>query len=360
MTPTLVPLGAAVPSLVRWGLSSNADLVFRTLVTFGPRTERTLAVELGLPARRTAEALAELRECGAAAATADARTTTRVWTARPATVVVEHLRRRRMHVVDPRFTIRSHHDVVRALRNSGIAAALPLHTLPSLAGEFAAGLRYLPSRELTRRRLAELAGTKVRRVLSMNTAQAIDAESARAASPLDLAMAERGVQIRVLMPPPADGDDLDVSGHLVNGTSFQRYESAGIPLKLFVFDRERALLPADPADLERGYLEVAHAGVLDALIALFDRHWQSAAAEHRAGLLPIELSERERQLVTLLAAGHTDHTAAQRLRISARSVTGILRSLMDRLGVDNRFQLGLALGSLQVAVPPSISINGES
>jgi DNA-binding CsgD family transcriptional regulator len=68
----------------------------------------------------------------------------------------------------------------------------------------------------------------------------------------------------------------------------------------------------------------------------------------------IVLSVRERDLVDLLAAGHTDVTAAEELRISSRSVTNTLRALMDRLGVDNRFQLGLALGALRVTVPPSL------
>ena len=67
------------------------------------------------------------------------------------------------------------------------------------------------------------------------------------------------------------------------------------------------------------------------------------------GLRKITLSDRERDLIALLAQGHTDIAAAEQLGISARSVTNILRSLMDRLGVDNRFQLGLALGFLRKA-----------
>ena len=43
------------------------------------------------------------------------------------------------------------------------------------------------------------------------------------------------------------------------------------------------------------------------------------------------------------------------MRISARSITGIMRTMMDRLGVENRFQLGLALGALRVASPPSLT-----
>jgi DNA-binding CsgD family transcriptional regulator len=71
------------------------------------------------------------------------------------------------------------------------------------------------------------------------------------------------------------------------------------------------------------------------------------------GLPNITLLERERELIALLAEGHTDVTAAERLGISPRSVTNILRSLMDRLGVENRFQLGLALGFLRKAHAPA-------
>jgi DNA-binding CsgD family transcriptional regulator len=59
---------------------------------------------------------------------------------------------------------------------------------------------------------------------------------------------------------------------------------------------------------------------------------------------PLVLDVRERTLLYLLATGLTDSSAARRLRVSPRTVTNVLRSLMDRLGVNNRYQLGLALG----------------
>ncbi|MFI6699026.1 helix-turn-helix transcriptional regulator [Streptomyces sp. NPDC050509] len=65
--------------------------------------------------------------------------------------------------------------------------------------------------------------------------------------------------------------------------------------------------------------------------------------ERLAAVMPLD--ERQRKLVALLLAGHTDASAAGRLGVSPRTVTNILRSLMDRLGVDNRFQLGVAIGS---------------
>ncbi|MGI5239076.1 LuxR C-terminal-related transcriptional regulator [Dactylosporangium sp. CA-139066] len=58
----------------------------------------------------------------------------------------------------------------------------------------------------------------------------------------------------------------------------------------------------------------------------------------------LALDGRESALLSLLLAGHTDASAARRLQISPRTVTNILRALMDRAGVNNRFQLGVVLG----------------
>jgi DNA-binding NarL/FixJ family response regulator len=54
----------------------------------------------------------------------------------------------------------------------------------------------------------------------------------------------------------------------------------------------------------------------------------------------LSLAPCETTVVTLLTQGHTDASVARELRISERSVTNIVRSIMDRVGVDNRFQLG--------------------
>jgi DNA-binding NarL/FixJ family response regulator len=69
---------------------------------------------------------------------------------------------------------------------------------------------------------------------------------------------------------------------------------------------------------------------------------------------PIALAPRERALLRLLAAGHTDTSAARRLYVSPRTVTNMLRALMDQLGVNNRFQLGIALGLHTATAPQSL------
>jgi DNA-binding NarL/FixJ family response regulator len=59
---------------------------------------------------------------------------------------------------------------------------------------------------------------------------------------------------------------------------------------------------------------------------------------------PIALDRRQRALLCLLVAGYTDASVARRLRVSPRTVTYLVRALMDELGVANRFQLGIVLG----------------
>jgi DNA-binding CsgD family transcriptional regulator len=59
----------------------------------------------------------------------------------------------------------------------------------------------------------------------------------------------------------------------------------------------------------------------------------------------VELTAREAAVVELLAAGHTDVSAGRQLGVSTRTISYAVRGLMDRLGVENRFQLGLALGA---------------
>ncbi|WP_255945423.1 LuxR C-terminal-related transcriptional regulator [Streptomyces odontomachi] len=77
-----------------------------------------------------------------------------------------------------------------------------------------------------------------------------------------------------------------------------------------------------------------------------DRPGQPAHAVFRLALPnSLTLDERQLKLLSLLLAGSTDVSAAHRLGVSRRTVTNMLRSLMNQLGVNNRFQLGVALGT---------------
>jgi DNA-binding NarL/FixJ family response regulator len=111
-----------------------------------------------------------------------------------------------------------------------------------------------------------------------------------------------------------------------------------------IFDRTVALVPLNPANTAAGAVEIEEPSVVEKLLAMFLREWQQAREIGHQGPRAVELSPRETAIVDLLAAGHTDVSAAHRLGVSTRTVSYALRRLMDRFGVDNRFQLGLALG----------------
>lgn len=347
---TTLTVGAAIPSLTRWGLSSDADLVFRTLTTFGPRLARELAGELGLTRQRVESALSELHECGAAAATMRDNRTLQ-WRSRPAAEVVQRLRARRLRPSSGVAAVRRQRAIFDTLNARLGGLGVPI--TPPVGGLVEDGIRYLPNRPLSRQRLATAMRQERHEHIVINNEESQHAD-VTPALPYDEEGFPRGVHFRIIDQPPLDGDTLSPAQDFV-GPDYQIRTSVDTPLKLFICDRRTAFVLADPADVDRGYLEITHAGVIGALVEIFESRW-SAAVDTRVGGVPlVELNRREHDLVKLLAYGHTDVTAAQELRISARSVTNTLRALMDRLGVDNRFQLGLALGALEVIMPPALA-----
>ena len=347
---SVLPLGAPIPSLSRWGLTSDADLVFRTLATFGAQQARTLASDLGLARQRVESALAELHECGAAAVvTGSGRAMS--WSSRPVDEVVRRLRLRRLRPAETSGLVRRHQVVFDLINRQLAGVGLPV--APVLAGPVSQMVVYHPDRALARRRIAQVMNTERHERLVINNEQSESADVSRVQT-FDPRRFQASISRRVLGQPPGDGDTISVErDQALPGYAFR--ETLDTPLKLFVCDRRTAFMAADPADLERGYFEITHPAVLETLVRLFEARWSAAIDPRLHGVPLITLSERELDLVGLLALGHTDVTAAEHLRISARSVTNTLRALMDRLGVDNRFQLGLALGAMDVTVPPSLT-----
>lgn len=66
------------------------------------------------------------------------------------------------------------------------------------------------------------------------------------------------------------------------------------------------------------------------------------------------LTPREQALVALLAGGASDQSAADQLGVSRRTVVYTLTGLMQRYGVENRFQLALVLGATGAAPLPTV------
>lgn len=72
---------------------------------------------------------------------------------------------------------------------------------------------------------------------------------------------------------------------------------------------------------------------------------------------PEPLSEREREIVQLLAAGHDNRTIAARLHLSEKTVGNRLSEIFQKLGVTNRTQA--ALVAVQRGLIPPVPPQGE-
>lgn len=77
-------------------------------------------------------------------------------------------------------------------------------------------------------------------------------------------------------------------------------------------------------------------------------HWREAPGRVRVGS-SVELTEREREVLRLIALGHTNTEIARLLFLSVRTVENHRASLMRKLGVHSRAELVRQAGQLGLA-----------
>jgi DNA-binding CsgD family transcriptional regulator len=118
---------------------------------------------------------------------------------------------------------------------------------------------------------------------------------------------------------------------------------ATLPPRMLIFDRETAVLPADPADTRAGALCTREPGIIASLVALFEQTWRLAAplGADRCQGADSDLTHGERELLALLSGGLTDEAAGKRLGVSVRTVRRQMAALMERLEATSRFEAGL-------------------
>lgn len=147
----------------------------------------------------------------------------------------------------------------------------------------------------------------------------------------------RGVRYRVLVPDSARTapvlarqlTKLALAGAAIRTVPDVRTDT-------LIIDRMTTVYPAD-----HGVAPFRLPGVVTTAVEHFERVWSAAAPllpSDRAG--SCELTDRERELLQLLATGRTDAAAADELEISVRTVRRLVSGIMDRLGARSRFMAG--------------------
>ncbi|TWF82761.1 helix-turn-helix domain-containing protein [Kitasatospora viridis] len=236
----------------------------------------------------------------------------------------------------------------RAAATRLIAQQVVQQVGPGPAGGRGAGAtattEHLVGADAVQDRLDQLVAGATTEVLSLVPGNAVPEDALRAAKAADTVTLGRGVICRIVYqdairnhpPTLAYGRWLAEQGAQVRIT-------AVLPQRLLIADRRAAVVPIDPDKPWAGRVHTDDPGIVHQLVALFENVWAGAAPLEPAR--PLErgtgLTNVERSLLQLLAAGATDEVTARQLGISTRTVRRIMADLMARLDADSRFEAGI-------------------
>lgn len=191
-------------------------------------------------------------------------------------------------------------------------------------------------------RLAELVGeveSQVRTFVT-NRPSRPALEEARVS---DRALLDRGVTVRSIGLDSVRSDRRFMA-HLAwfRESGAQIRTTPTLPLRLLIFDDDVALLAQDPADPSVGAVVLHGKGLIAAVSALFDLHWERGVDPFgEAAARPSPLTPSERGLIKMLAQGHKDEACARNLDVSVRTVRRMVADLTERVGAGSRFELAI-------------------
>lgn len=196
--------------------------------------------------------------------------------------------------------------------------------------------------ETVRATLTELAALATTAVDSMAPGGAQSEHAIRAALPLDKELLGRGVALRSLFLDSARSHaptfrylkDIHDAGARVRTTSL-------LPTRILIYDRRTAIVPLDAQNTARGAVVVRDLPLLNLLNHLFELYWDQATPLDACRTQPMELSDLERTVLRLMAAGQLDEAISRHIGLSVRTTRRIISDLTRRLGAGSRFQAGV-------------------
>jgi len=225
-----------------------------------------------------------------------------------------------------------------------------LTLLPALraAVDDAAMNTVLEGNETAREFLAELGGSLQRELLTVHSGGALPQEAIDAALPQDLAVLERGVEVKTIYLTSAVRS-LPTLAYL------ERLSEAGaqvrirdtLPFRMVLADGNTAVCSMKWAEGRSGAVVVRGGAFVQLLRRMFDFCWAEATPMTRSVGRPLgtdpagRLDDEQRLMLRLLADGLTDQAIARQLGVAPRTFTRKLRTLFEELGIESRFQAGV-------------------
>ncbi|MGJ6962065.1 LuxR C-terminal-related transcriptional regulator [Streptosporangium sp. G11] len=313
------------------GIGSAEETVYRTILENPSHGVTELSLELGWPVHRIRATLDELAKLSLLRPSWEEPDVLRL--VRPEVGLAALLAREEAALLAKQQEIERSRTAVAQM----IAAYGDQH--PARSGD---GSETLAGIDTIRGRIEELVSECRQELLGFESKSAQTPENIAASRPLDEALLDRGVAIRIIYPDSVRNDQA-TTGYAtwLTGNGGQVRTTPGLPLRMLIFDRRAALLPTDPANSGDGAVLLRGAGVVAALIALFEQTWGAASplgGERRRD--EKGLSGQEREVLRLLSTGLTDEAVARRLDVSVRTLRRVTAELMERLEARSRFQAG--------------------
>ncbi len=133
----------------------------------------------------------------------------------------------------------------------------------------------------------------------------------------------------------------DVLAARAEGGEVQRFLTR-VPMTFVVVDDASCLIEWSSINEPgpQGIL-VQTRGLVLAALAVFERLWELSTPLVRGAASYDELDQRDASILRLMAAGVPDASIARQTGVSQRTVERRIRSLMDRLSAETRFQAGV-------------------
>ncbi|RBY95905.1 helix-turn-helix transcriptional regulator [Blastococcus sp. TF02-8] len=312
------------------GISEQTEAVYLTLLKDPDALGDELAVSLGLPECRVHEALADLARLSLLHPSAsDPRALRPV---RPEVALQALVARRQAEF--------ARHQQQLAEGEAAVAMLLAEHAerhppAPARDAEHLEGAYAVESR------LRDLVGSSRREICSFLPTEAQLPLGAEAEDGLSARTIQPGVRYRTVFLDSIRNQQpaVDRARRLVDVGGEVRTAPL-LPLELYIFDRAHALVPVNPGNVSDATV-VSGAGLVTALVALFQFTWHTASPLDGPRRRDANgLCAQRRQVLRLLAAGHTDDAIARRLGVSIRTARRVASDLLNRLDARSRFQAG--------------------
>lgn len=313
-------------------LSSDAHAVYRAMLADPSLGVDGLVARLGLPEQAVRSALDALAD----ASLLDQEEADATPSAHPWLALAEAIGREEAEITARQDRLQSMRTLLQAIRvdyETGLQhERIITHTTV----------------ESIQARLEQLALGASVECVSFNPGRAHKPTDMEASKPLNQLALERGVGIRCIYQDSFRHDHGTLAyARWLTELGGQVRTMPLIPQNLVIVDREVALLPRTPGSPGDGAIEVHAPGLVTALADYFEAVWVvsdpfGTTAQAAPAPTDADVPALTRQVLTLLASGVTDESAAQRLGLSARTVRRLMAKAMDDLGADSRFQAGVA------------------